>query len=128
MLSIFQSLIFSLISLAVLQKTVFSEENLNINRYTFSTYKIIFGLFINLLGIFMFFVIGLNSLKILLKEPIYFLTNKENIFRFLVIISMFYCIGLLITIGHIRYLLPILPILIISSKKFWLKILNIEKI
>ena len=118
MLSIFQSLIFSLLSLAGLQTTVFSEENLNIIRYTFSTYKIIFGLFINLPGIFMFFVIGLNSLKILLKEPIYFLTNKENIFRILVIISMFYCIGLLITIGHIRYLLPILPILIISSKKF----------
>ena len=76
----------------------------------------------------MVFVIGLDSLKILLKEPINFLIDKKNIFRIMVIIAMFYCTGLLITIGHIRYLLPVLPILTISSKKFWLKILNIEKI
>ena len=118
-LSITQSLIFSLLSLSGFQISIFNNDNISIFRYLFSTYKIFFALLLNLPGIFIIFLYGSFSFYQLLNKPINFLTKEENLFNILTILSMFYCIILLFTIGHIRYLLPIYPILIISSYDFW---------
>ena len=118
-LSIIQSLIFSLLSLSGFQISIFNAENISIFRYLFSTYKIFFALLLNLPGILIVFLYGTFSFYQFLQKPINFLIKKENLFNILTILSMFYCLALLFTIGHIRYLLPIYPILVISSYNFW---------
>ncbi len=126
-LSILQSLIFSLLSLSGFQTTSYLYDELNIFRFIMTSYKAVFGLFINLPGIFIVFIESIKAFQILKKEPIEFISNKKNIFSLLAICSTFYCLTLLITVGHIRYLLPILPFLVIGSQMFWRRLINIDK-
>tara|TARA_A100001388_G_C28743736_1_gene488302 strand:+ start:270 stop:1565 length:1296 start_codon:yes stop_codon:yes gene_type:complete len=124
--SIIQSLIFSLLSLSGFQAITYSYDELNIIRFLLTTYKTIFGLFINLPGIFIIFIEGIKALRNLKKEPIEFISNKNNIFGFLALSSIFYFLTLLITVGHIRYLLPVYPFVVIGSQIFWRRLISIK--
>ena len=125
--SVSQSLIYSLLTLSGFQTNSLSYDEINIFRYLLSSYKMIFALFINLPGLFIIFIEGIKAIFILRKESIGYLTNPKNIYSVLTISAMLYTLTLLFTVGHIRYLLPIFPILLIGSKTFWDRLFISEK-